>query len=158
LTRPDEPSSAPQGTYWATPNVLAGPYPASRPTFPELDEALITRRINLTEGVHKIVDHEVPTVALMEDILTTIHRETRAGGRVYVHCLAGQGRTGTVIGCLLAELGEKDPLTRLTELRRLAGLSGNSPEEAWQNEMVTGWIDRAERARSATPIASLPGA
>ena len=32
-----------------------------------------------------------------------------AGRRVYVHCRAGIGRTGTVIGCYLAEQGLDGP-------------------------------------------------
>jgi hypothetical protein len=142
VTRSADSQTAPSGTYWAAPGVLAGPWPSTRFRAELLDEGF--RIIDLTTGAHGIEDGQIPPYSLMEDILKAIQDETSAGGRVYVHCLAGQGRTGTVIGCLLAELGEKDPLARLTELRRLAGLRGDSPEETCQDEMVTAWIGRAE--------------
>ena len=75
--------------------------------------------------------------------MDSIRRETDGGGRVYVHCMAGIGRTGTVVGCLLAERGESDPLVRLAELRERAGLDGDSPETAKQRRMVREWLQRS---------------
>jgi hypothetical protein len=142
----------PHGTYWATPSVLAGPHPNARSArAAELGEAGITRIIDLTAGTHVIQDFSTPTAAGMEAILDSIRGETDGGGRVYVHCLAGLGRTGTVVGCLLAELGESDPLARLAELRERAGLDGDSPETAQQRRMVREWLRRSGGGLGAAP-------
>jgi hypothetical protein len=49
-----------------------------------------------------IRDADVPTVAQMRAILDTVERANAEGQIVYVHCLGGIGRTGTVVGCYLA--------------------------------------------------------
>jgi ADP-ribosylglycohydrolase len=66
-----------------------------------------------------IPDHDIPTHHLqMVDILTAIRSRLKAKKRVYVHCRAGIGRTGTVIGCLLVEggLAGKEALDELNRL------------------------------------------
>jgi protein-tyrosine phosphatase len=63
-----------------------------------------------------IVDRSVPTVEEMELILRRIQKELEAGGVVYVHCLGGIGRTGTVIGCYFAGQGDAEPLGHLRHL------------------------------------------
>ncbi len=49
-----------------------------------------------------IFDMEVPDLETMIAILDAIDAARARGRRVYVHCLGGVGRTGTVIGCWLA--------------------------------------------------------
>jgi len=60
-----------------------------------------------------------------------------AGEGVVVHCYGGRGRSGTVLGCLLRQLGYVgaeicDYLDRLHKARGKTGW----PEAAWQGEIV----------------------
>ncbi|HXS27432.1 MAG TPA: ADP-ribosylglycohydrolase family protein [Steroidobacteraceae bacterium] len=128
------PTSASQpwpNSYWALPDrLLAGEYPAvidSAATRGRIERLLalgVDTIVDLTaadeplpryddllpaEVEHHrfpIRDHGIPAVpAHMTDILETIESALRSGRRVYVHCRAGIGRTGMVVGCLLVEHG-----------------------------------------------------
>lgn len=91
-----------------------------------------------------IPDGCVPTLEFMQKILNEIDNFMWAnGGAVYVHCWAGRGRTGTVVGCFLARngvaLGE-DVLELLATLRRdLPNAHKESPENEEQRDMVRQW-------------------
>jgi len=87
-----------------------------------------------------IRDRSIPTPEQMTTILETIRKELDAGGVVYVHCLGGIGRTGTVIGCYFVEQGHPKPL----EL--LQALTASEPEYFWptpqteeQRSFVANW-------------------
>jgi hypothetical protein len=60
-----------------------------------------------------------------------------AGEGVVVHCHAGRGRTGTVIGCALVRLGH-DPETVVDWLHRVQRTRGKRgwPEQPWQEQVV----------------------
>lgn len=64
----------------------------------------------------------------------------RAGHGVVVHCLGGCGRTGTVLGCLLRELGlpARDVLEFLDRTHKARGMPG-WPESEWQRLLVERW-------------------
>ena len=89
-----------------------------------------------------VAEFAVPEIAAMRSILDAIDEWLAAQRRVYVHCHAGIGRTGTVIGCWLVRRGIA-PTNVLAELARLrrdtrsAHLS--SPETAPQREFVAAW-------------------
>lgn len=76
------------------------------------------RRLDLRHINLPIPDLDVVDDHRYDEILATID-EHRGRGRVYVHCWGGVGRTGTVIGCLLAEDGHDHASLeeRLVELR-----------------------------------------
>src|SRR5437868_7403624 len=172
-------------SYWVLPGrLLAGEYPGSASRAEALDRiqkfqrAGIDSFIDLTEEgemppyapllshettAHRrlpITDHGVPESAqVMTDILNTIDAELAAGRRVYVHCRAGIGRTGTAVGCHLVRSGH-EPEAALERLQTLWQASGRSrswpeiPETREQREFVREWrepagiqlIDRCEGA------------
>lgn len=92
-----------------------------------------------------IKDHGLPASReQMVEILEHVSNAMRAGRPVYVHCRAGIGRTGTVIGCLLVERGLAGDAA-LTELNRLWQQSRRSkswayiPETDAQANYVREW-------------------
>ena len=90
-----------------------------------------------------IPDMDVPQRALMQTILDALDAALAAGRRPYVHCYAGAGRTGTVIGCHLVRRGlsGQAALDLLDELR--AGIPAPhwypSPYRTVQRAMVLNW-------------------
>jgi ADP-ribosylglycohydrolase len=80
-------------------------------------EAYLPEHVDYTRK--PIPDHGVPRQsAHMTEILATLDSALQDGRRVYVHCRAGIGRTGTVIACHLIDQGLAGPaaLARLNEL------------------------------------------
>lgn len=154
--------------WWVVPHrLLAGEYPGS-PTPEEADakvrvlvEAGIDTVIDLTTDedhltpyrerlaaaagrtvryfAHPIPDFGVLDHAGYDAILARIHSELDSGRTVYVHCLGGKGRTGTVIGCLLAESGLSyaDVIARIAELRSGTRKASDAcPENTAQHDML----------------------
>lgn len=84
-----------------------------------------------------IGDFGVPSKKHMRAILDTIQETLAAGGKPYVHCWAGMGRTGTVVGCYLAEdgLSGNDALLKVDQLCYYAP----SPQTIEQKNFVRNW-------------------
>ena len=128
-------SRGPSGFSWLVPGRLAGtPWPG---VVHDMDADLkalrrcgVTMLITLTEkdfpqdalvrnGLKNfhlpVYDHESPTVAQIQMLLARMSAALRRGEVLAVHCLAGLGRTGTVLAAWLVREG----LTAEEALRRV---------------------------------------
>ncbi len=87
-----------------------------------------------------IPDMSAPTAGTMAAILDAIDESIAENRPVYVHCLAGLGRTGSVVGCCLMRRGLAERETVLQQITHLRRRSPNaltpSPEIAPQRDMV----------------------
>ena len=156
-------------SYWVLPGrLLAGEHPGA--TTPELTRERLTRLLergidcflDLTQPQEldpydaalpptsrylrrSITDHGTPRHPQeMAEILGCLHGALDEGRRVYLHCRAGIGRTGTVAGCLLVELGfaGEEALAELNRLWRQSARSNHwprIPETPDQIEYVRRW-------------------
>lgn len=156
-------------TYWVVPGrLLAGEYPGgddssdSRNRLARLEDCGVDYIVDLTvEGelpeyrhllsprtMHlrfAILDTWIPdSVQQTRQLLADIQTALAAGHCVYVHCRAGIGRTGLIIGCFLAE-SEASGKAALKDLNRLWKQSERSsswpklPQTAQQAEYIRRW-------------------
>jgi hypothetical protein len=156
-------------TYWVIPGrLLAGEYPIgtepgeAQDRLERLREAGIDYFIDLTEDgelpgyrhllrprtAHlrsAIADTWVPNnISQVQHLLSDIRAALALGRGVYVHCRAGIGRTGLIIGCFLAE-ESGDGKAALKLLNRLWRQSERAktwpkvPQTAQQTDYVRRW-------------------
>ncbi len=90
-----------------------------------------------------IADLDVPSQEEMREILDLIDGAIRSDLPVYVHCLGGLGRTGTVVGCWLVRHGiasGEEALDCIQKLRRHDTHAHiPSPETAHQRRFICEW-------------------
>jgi protein-tyrosine phosphatase len=142
-------------SYWVTPRLLAGKYPALRlaalldagvSTFVDLtaDGEREPYALELPAGVrhHRIAvrDFTCPEDHQVRQALDLISDAASRGSVVYVHCRGGCGRTGVVVGCYLVEQG----LEGSAALERVHALTQvlwetPCPESAAQRDRVSTW-------------------
>ena len=152
--------------YWVEQGrLLAGEYPGvpdeeeARHRIAGLEELGVTLFLDLTEpsesdpyeafladGVRAIrkpiPDYTAPSREELRAILDLIDAELAAGSVIYLHCLGGVGRTGTVVGCHLVRHGTQperalEALARLRERTRSA--DSPSPENDEQRALIESW-------------------
>jgi len=176
-----EPAPPLPNTYWALPGLLlAGEHPsgltpdATRQRLSVLLGCGIECFLDLTrpgevepydqalpfhiEYLRKpIRDHGLPEKREhMMEILDCLHDALRSGRPAYVHCRAGIGRTGMVIGCLLVERGltgeqALDELARLWQQSERSKFWPNVPETEAQTDYIRVWTPRKLSAALAAP-------
>jgi ADP-ribosyl-[dinitrogen reductase] hydrolase len=172
-------------TYWVLPgSLLAGEYPygsAPEDTLARLQRLLaagIDTFIDLTQAGERpeyhpllppqveywrspIYDSSVPSeAAQMRAIQARLQSALAVGRRVYLHCRAGIGRTGTVVGCYLVEQG-LDGQAALQQLNSLWQQSARSlswpqvPQTSEQAEFICSWAQHRQQGRDAPALAAL---
>jgi ADP-ribosyl-[dinitrogen reductase] hydrolase len=172
-----------QNSYWVVPgSLLAGEHPSDgddkqvRARLQRLVDAGIDSILDLTQPGERpdyqpllppglqaqrmaIRDESVPLdAAEMRAIQAHIADSLAAGRRVYVHCRAGIGRTGTVIGCYLAQTGLTGPdsLARLNQLWRQSARAARwpkVPQTREQADFIRHW-PRYRRTQVESPEVS----
>jgi hypothetical protein len=168
MKSPTQPIPLPN-TYWVLPGrLLAGEHPCgadeaeTRSRLDCLRAAGIDYFIDLTE-VHEMIDYHgllprdavylrcaIPDTwvpenpAQMHELQSRIRAALILDRHIYVHCRAGIGRTGVVIGCYLAEenLDGKAALKRLNGLWRQSARAKTwpkVPQTVEQAEYIRRW-------------------
>ena len=148
-----------ENCYWVVPGkFLAGEYPrnlddhSSTEKLAALADAGVASFIDLTEEggmlpysqwlnaetqTHQrfpIRDVTTPSSPkLTKAILDTIDEKMAEGNLVYVHCMGGIGRTGTIVGCWLSRHGYQGEAA----LERLEELWVDCPKSAWTRSPET---------------------
>ncbi len=92
-----------------------------------------------------IPDTDIPkSPEFTREVLDAIDRHISEGRTVYVHCLGGVGRTGTIIGCWLARHNGYEGDAALQRLREFwkenpKSRRANTPERDHQVNYVRNW-------------------
>tara|TARA_B100000470_G_C19766004_1_gene380647 strand:- start:51 stop:653 length:603 start_codon:yes stop_codon:yes gene_type:complete len=91
-----------------------------------------------------IKDRNVPKKEFLKEILDFIDEESKNNRKIYVHCLRGLGRTGTIVGCYLVREGFKgeEALQEIFKLRQgMLNAWMQSPQTEEQIQTVINWVD-----------------
>lgn len=98
--------------------------------------------IDVTWKNYPVSDLGIPSKSQMIKILDEIDLAVRQEKLPYIHCLAGIGRTGTVVGCYLIRHGVPPDavLAQIADLRKdVPTWWCTSPEVNVQVQFVLGW-------------------
>jgi predicted protein tyrosine phosphatase len=105
----------------------------------------VSRKMNI-EVIYSsmpVRDFDAPRRRFLADVLDMIDASADAGRPVYVHCWAGIGRTGTVVGAYLVRHGHPADISlfdTIDDLRRYtATASMASPQSSVQRDLILSW-------------------
>ena len=84
-------------------------------------------------------DEETEKVRIA-DVVDKVVKKIESGESVVIHCAGGTGRTGTVMGCVLRQMGydAKSVFSVMDQINELR--NGGWPESDWQRELIEGWL------------------
>ena len=114
------------------------------PYRPLLEEEADRFGLHIDYHSSSISDYGLPKDEQMTRLLDDLDAALKSGHKLYLHCWAGVGRTGTTVGCWLVRhgLSGEDALARLAELYAAAGQSAvhpHSPETKEQQVFILNW-------------------
>jgi atypical dual specificity phosphatase len=89
-----------------------------------------------------VPDMDIPSVEQIEQVLTVIDKAKASDMGVAIHCLAGKGRTGTVLAAYFVQQG----LTAKEAIRRVRELRPGSIEVPEQEDAIRAF-ERARRGK-----------
>jgi len=107
------------------------------PYEPVLRERAGYYQVDVNYHRFSIGDFGIPTATHMRAILDTLHKTLSEGKNPYIHCWAGMGRTGTVVGCYMVETGLSgaEALLKVNQLCHYAP----SPQTQAQKDFIRHW-------------------
>jgi hypothetical protein len=113
------------------------------PYDPLLEQLAADMRIDIQYVRRPLRDMAAPSREDVQALLNEIEHALARGMPVYIHCLGGKGRTGTVVGCYFARheiASGADILRKINTLRkRLPDRTWPSPETEEQRRLVLSW-------------------
>ena len=145
---------------WVAPGVLGCAYPRTERALAALSGRGVRLLVNLHERPHDpdrlrdhglkevhlpVKDFAAPSIGQIERGVDAIHGALAAGGAVAIHCGAGLGRTGTLLGCYLVS---NEGLSAEEAIRRVRAMRPGSVETPVQAAAVKAWTDRVRATQS----------